>query len=126
MVYFFLGALLCDGEHELVVGELNASEDAIVQETLLQDIDVSVVAHDKLVEEGLVIDECKVPGLQQLIAKVVGTGVAELSGFLQPLPTHERAVDDDEECHEALVRADVVGGLLSAYVLRLYFLFLLV
>ena len=75
MVYFFFCALLCNGKHELVVSYLDATEDAVLREMLLQGIHIAVVANYELVEERLIVGKGEMPRGDELVAQIVGTCV---------------------------------------------------
>ena len=89
MVYFFLGTLLGDSKHELVIGELDAAEEAVVDESTLQGIDIIVVADNELIEERLVVDEGEVACSQEVVTKIMCSCIAQLSSLLQSLFAHE-------------------------------------
>ena len=74
-VDFFFRALLRDGKHDAVVGHLHAAEEPIGDETLLQGINVAVVAYAELIEERLVEGQRELAGLEQLVEEIVFTGV---------------------------------------------------
>ena len=82
-VNLFLSTLLGDGKHHLVGSHLNAAEYTVGCQMLLQSIEVAVVAHDEL-------DQRETTRGHKFLAQIMGTGVGEPCGLLQPFASHQR------------------------------------
>ena len=66
-----LSTLFCYCKHDGVCFHLYAAHNAVLYETFLQAVNVSLVSQAELVEEGLVVSFFEASRLQQLVVQVV-------------------------------------------------------